>query len=753
MRIIRAACVSVVVVCSLLILLTACQESVVGTSVKSPITLYVSPGGDDAAGGTIDAPFATITRARDAVRELKSGAGRRDITVLLRGGVYYIDETIVFGLADSAGAGQTITYAAYPGEKPVISSGRAISGWKKLSRSPRSLPKVARGKVWVADLPETKGGKWRFLTLYDGDDPLPRARSKGFSPTKSCPTPGLKYRWVDRNTLEFPRGELKNWKNLEDVEILIRPTAQWLVNYLPLASVDEKALVAKTTIPGTYWLGALGGKTHKGDPSCWVENIIDEIDEPGEWALNTRTAKLYLWPKGGKPGDNILAPTLRELVRVEGRNVESIEGDVPVTGLVFKGITFTQGDRDLWEKDTAGIQHDWEMFDKDNAALRFRGAKDCVVENCTFINSGGTGIRCDLYCQNIRIFGNRLDRLGGTGILLCGYGPGLKDVNKNNEIINNEISRCGELFWHSPAIFIWQSGENMARNNRIYDLPYDAVVISGVRPRYFGIFDPVKWLPEYEDFKNLKGLRENMLTVRWDEVGHPKTAAESRRFAHARNNIIRDNEFHNVMQVLGDGNAIYYSCAGEGNVIERNLIYNSLRAVTEIRFDDDQEESYVKDNIIFGNGIKIKHTNYLENNFLIGGQIRIRPETAIGSIVERNIIYPAPSKEFFYETKQDLLDLARPDYNLLYYKDTQKGKSLLAETQAAGHEKHGVFADPMFVDLANGDLRLRPDSPALKLGIKQIATEKIGLLDDPAFPRLRRQGFRKAVDPENVIDF
>ena len=35
-----------------------------------------------------------------------------------------------------------------------------------------------------------------------------------------------------------------------------------------------------------------------------------------------------------------------------------------------------------------------------------------------------------------------------------------------------------------------------------------------------------------------------------------------------------------------------------------------------------------------------------------------------------------------------------------------------------------------------------PESPALKMGIKQIDIEKIGLSSDPAFERLRRIGLK-----------
>jgi len=132
---------------------------------------------------------------------------------------------------------------------------------------------------------------------------------------------------------------------------------------------------------------------------------------------------------------------------------------------------------------------------------------------------------------------------------------------------------------------------------------------------------------------------------------------------------------------------------------------------------------------------------------------QLRRDGAVGAKVHRNIIYAGSDKDFFYDMKAGLLDLARPDYNLIYCKDRQKGERLLAEARKAGHEKHGVFAEPMFADLENGDLRLKAGSAALELGVRQIDTSKIGLLDDPAFVRLRREGFRKAVDTEGSIDF
>ena len=49
-----------------------------------------------------------------------------------------------------------------------------------------------------------------------------------------------------------------------------------------------------------------------------------------------------------------------------------------------------------------------------------------------------------------------------------------------------------------------------------------------------------------------------------------------------------------------------------------------------------------------------------------------------------------------------------------------------ASWQALGMDRHSQVADPLFVDIENGDFRLKPESPALKLGFQQIPFQQIG---------------------------
>jgi hypothetical protein len=63
-----------------------------------------------------------------------------------------------------------------------------------------------------------------------------------------------------------------------------------------------------------------------------------------------------------------------------------------------------------------------------------------------------------------------------------------------------------------------------------------------------------------------------------------------------------------------------------------------------------------------------------------------------------------------------------------------------------GFDTHSVVADPLFVDPEKDDYRLRPDSPAFKLGFEPIPVEKIGPYEDPlraTWPIVEAEGVRE----------
>lgn len=684
---------------------------------------YISTQGSDNWSGTLaspnalktDGPFATLERARDAVRAHKKQT-TSTILVLIRGGTYTLDKTVVFGLKDSGSKTSSISYKAYPGETPIFSSGQVIAGWEKVTDQIANLPEAAQGKVWVADTAH------KFLTLYDDAGMLPRAQSEQLKSLKGS----------TNSKLLFPKGSLKNWDNVTDVEILVRPTRAWVMNVLPLASVNEKKGAAFTAIPATY------GMTKKG---FWVENVLEVLDKPGEWVLNTQTGKVYLWPRNDSL---IIAPQLIEFIRVEGKIDEQGPTDIPVRNLHFSGLTFKHGERYTLSIGDKGLQHDWNMLDKANALVRFRGTENCSIDSSHFLDSGSSAIRIDLHGIKNQITNNHIENLGGGGILLSGYGPGTKDVNKQNLVYNNHIHHVGLIYWHSSGIYVNQSGENRVANNLIHHTNYTALNVSGFVTRFF-----VK-----------QDKRESSRTIRWHEIAEqPKkspTLDDVRPYLHTRNNLIELNEIHHAMQILGDGNGIYIRGAGPGNVISRNYIHHlvtNTNAQGAIRTDGGQMDTLISENLIYkakSQGMTLKLNNRFENNIIADV---IAPRGVYLKIVEGPMTGASNKGNIFYSSNPDCHFISQPsagkgkkfgedsrgrvtarmedvdsDNNIFYCKnDTRLSAKQLKTLQSAGTDIHSKNVDPLFVDPKNGDFRFKPESPAYKMEIKPFDMSKVGL--------------------------
>ena len=712
-----------------LLLLVLGLPGVLFAATSPPADFYVSTTGSDAWSGTLaesnaqgrDGPFATLLRARDAVRELKQYHSA-DIVVLIREGTYRLDETVVFGLEDSGEGDNRITYRAYPGETPVFSSGVEVTDWRKPELPPEGLPPVTQGKVLVAEVSAS------FKTLYDREGRLPRARSEGFIPLKVG----------SRDRLHYPTGKLRNWSNVEDVEVIVRPHHAWIVNVLPLKSVDEAQSMAHTSVSATYAMNVL--HFLKETPSAWVENVLEELDEPGEWALNTKEGKVYLWPRSDGP---VLRPQLQELIRIEGDVDKEGPTDIPVRNLTFQGLTFMHGGRYTLTDADAGVQHDWDMLDLDNALVRLRGTENVAIKDCHFTASGSGAIRVDLHGQKNVISGNHIEHMGGGGILLCGYGPGTKDVNKHNTVVRNHIHNVGEIYGHSPGIMLWQSGENRVAHNLIHHTPYTGIIISGFMSHFFERGDN----------------RELVRTIRWQDVGRdslPLTEDQVSPYLHSRNNLIESNEIHHAMEELGDGNGIYIRGAGPGNVIRRNYLHHLVAPMlmqAAIRTDGGQRDTLITENVIYkctAQGIIIKLNNRAVNNFVVdviapprGFYISLREGPMAGAAIQRNIFYASGTELEFVnelapgngkETEDSRgRELARAvdadsDYNIYYSaSDPSRGEAHLADARKDGIDRHSSAANPLFVDPENEDFRFAPNSPARKMGIREIDISNVGL--------------------------
>jgi hypothetical protein len=358
------------------------------------------------------------------------------------------------------------------------------------------------------------------------------------------------------------------------------------------------------------------------------------------------------------------------------------------------------------------------------------------------------------------------------GILLCGYGPGKLNVNKSNRILNNQIHHCGEFYYQSNGIMLSQSGENIIQNNKLHHLPYDAIVLSGTRPMFFmlkgqnreqvGSLRTDEIAPEalYQDDTLKYNFNNFVYFTQW-----PKSSP----YYHTRNNLVEDNEVFLVMQKCFDGNAIYLSDVGDGNIIRRNYIHhlNGVGMQQAIRTDAFIKNTTIAENVIYncnGGGINLKYYENNAYNNIIADIHDIVYENSAGKTnrmfigyfsimdvftrdkmppytnctIQNNIFYKVTSHNTFYRQgsiKGKLTELKLEECNIdknLYFDVNlaDHGKSAVSYYRTRGADANSIIADPLFRDINNGDFRLNENSPAYQIGFKDIDMRRIGITSE-----------------------
>jgi len=210
-----------------------------GGSGVTQVEFFVSPQGNDTWSGRLrdpgaaDGPFATLERARDAVRALhRTQRPQVPVRVTIRGGTYFLDRPVEFGPQDSGTERAPVVYGAAAGEQVVLSGGRRIENghWDELNGM----------KLWAADVPEVKAGMWRFRQLFANGRRQFRTRlpKQGEYQIEALLDVPISNETWDRPVRRFVYAgtDIQHWHNLGDVEVVA--PCHWVDNRLPIQEVD-----------------------------------------------------------------------------------------------------------------------------------------------------------------------------------------------------------------------------------------------------------------------------------------------------------------------------------------------------------------------------------------------------------------------------------------------------------------------------------------------------------------------------------
>jgi hypothetical protein len=514
-----------------------------GTDGGTPVAgaIYVAPDGDDANPGTLDQPLKTLAKARDLVRT-KNSAMTADFTVYLRGGTYQQASTVTFANADSGSGGFYVKYMAYPGERPLITGGKPITGWK--------VSDATNG------IYSTNAGATAFRQLYVNGVKAIRARTPNLLANNVANFNRLSGWDKAANNLQVPSSAVATWTNLTKVEMHVM--IAWGDSTMRIASITttgstayvkfqspESPMVFVRPNPRMDQVGWGSGRAY------YFENAIEMLDQAGEWYLDETASTVYYKPRAGEDmaTATVIAPMVETLMSVKGTSTSDQASYLWFQGLTFAHTTYMRPSQSGFLDGQAG-QFNLTADASNNqtvgrmpAGVSVTNANHIRFERNLFTQMGATGLDFISGTHDDMIIGNAVTDIAGNGISV------------------GKFTASDTTEFHVPYN---PSDKNEICTRETVKDNY----VSNVTTEMQGGVGIAAGYPAYIDIEHNEVSYTNYTGI---SVGFGWTGSTTAM----TNNKINYNNIHHVNQILTDGGAVYtLSNQGTGSELQYNYIHD-----------------------------------------------------------------------------------------------------------------------------------------------------------------------------------
>jgi hypothetical protein len=670
--------------------------------------VYVSPAGNDAAAGTVDAPLATLAAARDKADALKAGG---PVNVYLLAGTYYLKEPVVFGPGNSGTESAPIIYRGIG--KAVISGGIKITGatWAASSGSIMKTTIATGLKVDQLFL----NGKRQIMARYPNfneNQMLQGSASDALSKAGAAANPAEGPGYVRSLHTSMWGGE------------------SYIITGKSGSSVS------------TAWVGDNNRGSGMHSSYRMVENIYELLDAAGEWFYRKSTGELFFWPPSGTDLNSatIELASLTELLRFVGTSATAT-----VKNVTFDNVVFTHTYRSLFDGTGSFFEKvtksDWGIVRKGAVFMQY--AENITVKNSLFDQIGGNGVFFSGYNRNHRIYNNDFEDAGASCVCLFGLKSSFRCYNSwsgtpscndrtpgpaNNEypsyisIDNNMMNHGGRFEKQTAGVTMSGSEFDTIRHNTIHNIPRAGINFcdgswGGHVVEYNWVYDAVKESGDHGPF-NAWGRDRNEI------FGQNDVAAS---LYDARNTTyVRKNRFE-APQMFG------------------------------IDLDDQASNYYQDQNLVIGGGYKVQWNRY--NTYLNGICITTAGE---GNVQFHGVWGPNShhygARNIFYGSKSCIYQVCCGsnatqvkgtgtvwDSNMVYcgsgctpnisdWNNCGSQQNTWSQWTGAGLDAHTKIADPQFTDVnkvfpngCKGDYTPKNPPP----GFKTFAMDSFGVMGLP----------------------
>jgi hypothetical protein len=432
-------------------------------AVLSSPALFVAVNGSDTNNGSIEQPFATITRARDAIRALNQDG----VTVYVRSGTYYVTSSVEFTAADAGSAENPNVYRNYPSEYPIFSTGTEIT-----------LSPGLTGIISLNLADYSLGGTEIHQIIKDGE-----RQQIARTPNAVTPNYTLQNPWQgsfaavasdvattgNRSVITYENGSIVDpitWSAPTNARAYVSTGDNWWANRLGVSSINPGnrtiTLNGLTSYEFRYTASGYGQRSF-----FYIENLPEFIDVPGEWSQAGNTISYYV---------NGTTTGAEKLHLSYGTRPLVINNS---SHLVFKNLSFNGTGRQTSVTPGSTIQ----ITDSDNITL----------DGLAITNGAGTGVQINGVSDYITVRNSRITDMRGSGIRgdtdTTGADAYFKPLLSANHIYeNNFISGIGfdealqnvGVYANFPGTIVRNNTvENLHRSGIQSDLRHANITIEG----------------------------------------------------------------------------------------------------------------------------------------------------------------------------------------------------------------------------------------------------------------------------------
>ncbi len=649
-----------------------------------------------------EGPVATLDNALSYVAELRNGGHNQPITIYILDEEYSISSPIVLKPEM-----HSITIKPY--KKTLISGGIKITDFKKDTFNGQEcfsayIPQVADDGLWFTDF--YVDGKRAKVTRFPDSGTLdPEAvGNEDTNLHASC-------EWFIAKKEDLKK--IATFKNFGDC--FISYNHYWIDEHTPIKSYDLETGRIDFAYASRFSLSSKHGRSAF---HYIIENVAESFKNPNEWYLDRETSTVYYIPENSdQTPENITAyaPVTDKLFVLNG-TVDNKLKNVRLEGFQFaytKGDYKSLGSMSI-DTTSAPKAADPQSVHLAHGSIELYNTHRCYIENCQLFCLGVHAITVNEGCTQTQLCNNHIYDIGAGGIKIggIGYGEFKADTNiderlanHGNTVKNNRIDLCGRRYYAGCGILIKHSYDNYVAHNEISNLFYTGISLG--------------WVWGYSD-----------------SISH--------------DNLVEKNLIYNIGSgVLSDMGGIYTLGKQSGTIIRNNIIHDVNcfdYGAWGIYTDEGSSYIIVENNLCYNIGKNGFHQHYgrmntVRNNiFVKSGQGAANVSgTRINNfaIFERNILVTEGNQPTYLSMYGDE---SAPNniiaHNNLLYNIDGKVKAMgqnvnisLEEFQKDyGNDKYSIEADPLFVDYANNDFRLKENSPAYDIGFEDIDFSDVGII-------------------------